>query len=272
MIERRRPVRGAESKSKSKPATAAEWTPFGERPLIQGEDAAVYDELLGRLWAAVKPLDVIEELYVSDLADLQWEVWRWRRLKTSLIQEHALRSLKNFLEVELDDEVCSDYFVDLLETTLLQHNYPEDEARKLAQRCDRNESDAVEEAETFLRRLPETLSNIYDRARRDKAADLLREFLTKEPDAVMKVRELLAAAGKSMDDMSVDALENPDFMDAIERIDRLTAIAETRRNDSLHEIERLRTPLGQAMRRSVQEIEDANLPLIEPPAKAKKIA
>ena len=88
----------------------------------------------------------------------------------------------------------------------------------------------------------------------------------------MKVRELLAAAGKSMDDMSAAAFESRNFMDLIERIDRQTTIAETRRNASLHEIERLRTPLGQAMRRSVQEIEGANVTMIEPPAKAKKIA
>jgi hypothetical protein len=49
----------------------------------------------------------------------------------------------------------------------------------------------------------------------------------------------------------------------IERIDRLTAIAESRRNASLREIERHRAVLGETLRRSVQDIEDAEFKVIE---------
>jgi hypothetical protein len=47
-----------------------------------------------------------------------------------------------------------------------------------------------------------------------------------------------------------------DKIDDIERIDRLTAIAETRRNAALREIDRRRAILGKTLRRSVHEIED----------------
>jgi hypothetical protein len=47
-----------------------------------------------------------------------------------------------------------------------------------------------------------------------------------------------------------------DRIDEIERIDRLTAITETRRNVTLREIDRRRAVLGQTLRRSVQENED----------------
>ena len=50
-----------------------------------------------------------------------------------------------------------------------------------------------------------------------------------------------------------------DEIDDIERIDRLTTIAESRRNASLHEIDRRRAVLGETLRRSVQEIEDGEL-------------
>jgi hypothetical protein len=40
---------------------------------------------------------------------------------------------------------------------------------------------------------------------------------------------------------------------------RLTTIAESRRNASLHEIDRRRAVLGETLRRSVQEIEDGEL-------------
>jgi hypothetical protein len=49
----------------------------------------------------------------------------------------------------------------------------------------------------------------------------------------------------------------------LERIDRLTAIAESRRNASLREIERHRAVLGETLQRSVQDIEDAEFKVIE---------
>jgi len=71
---------------------------------------------------------------------------------------------------------------------------------------------------------------------------------------VTLVNELLTDAGMSMDSFMIKVLG--DRIDEIERIDRLTAIAETRRNVALREIDRRRAVLGQTLRRSVQEIED----------------
>ena len=59
----------------------------------------------------------------------------------------------------------------------------------------------------------------------------------------------------------------------IERIDHLITIAENRRNASLREIDRRRAVLGESLRRSVQEIEDAEFEVIETtPAKGKNAA
>ena len=56
-------------------------------------------------------------------------------------------------------------------------------------------------------------------------------------------------------------------------IDRLISIAESRRNASLHEIERRRAILGETLRRSVQEIEDGEFEVIETtPAQGKNVA
>jgi len=65
-----------------------------------------------------------------------------------------------------------------------------------------------------------------------------------------------------------------DRIDEIERIDRLAAIAETRRK---REIDRRRAVLGEALRRSVQKIEDDNfadgeLVLQLPPAEGQNAA
>lgn len=40
---------------------------FGRPPVLEGEDMAAYDELCGRLYAAVKPADVIDEMYLDDI-------------------------------------------------------------------------------------------------------------------------------------------------------------------------------------------------------------
>lgn len=58
--------------------------PFGPPPLLDGEDAAVYDDLYARVAAAVRPADILEEIWVRDTVDLTWEVFRLRRLKVAL--------------------------------------------------------------------------------------------------------------------------------------------------------------------------------------------
>jgi hypothetical protein len=96
----------------------------------------------------------------------------------------------------------------------------------------------------------------------------VQEYVRREPDAVTLVQELLADANVSMDKLMADALaEN---LDDIERIDRLTTIAESRRNDSLREIERRRAVFGETLRRSVQAVEDGEFKVIETtPARGK---
>ena len=39
---------------------------FGPPPILEGEDAAAYDELFDRVCAAIKPVDVIDEMLVAD--------------------------------------------------------------------------------------------------------------------------------------------------------------------------------------------------------------
>jgi hypothetical protein len=114
------------------------------------------------------------------------------------------------------------------------------------------------------------MNQILDRAQAHKAKELVQEYVRGEPDAVTLVHELLSGAGVSMDALVADELQNRDYLDYIERIDRLTTIAENRRNASLREIDRRRVVLGQALRRGVQEIEEAEFEVIETtPTKGK---
>jgi len=79
----------------------------------------------------------------------------------------------------------------------------------------------------------------------------------------------------TLDTLVADALAEK--LDDIERIDRLTAVAEGRRNAALREIDRRRAVLGETLRRSLREIEDddfADGELVPelPPAEGKSAA
>jgi hypothetical protein len=266
--------RSDRSKSKSlASATASRWTPFGQPQLLEGEDAAAYDQLLARICAVVKPVDIIEEILIADIVSLEWEVLRWRRLKLALIRPRVLEALEGFLAEHLDYDLYSQHFADHL-TEILQDNLPNDQAdsaQTLAHECARNEANAVDKVKKILAGIGLSIGRVRERAREHKAKELVQEYVRREPDAVTPVHELLTAAGMSMDAFIAGALAKK--LDYIERIDRLTTIAESRRNGALREIDRRRAVLGETLRRSVQEIEDGEFKVIETtPAKGKNAA
>jgi hypothetical protein len=246
---------------------------FGPPPLIEGEDTAAYDQLLARIFDAVKPVDVIDEMFTADVLSLEWEVLRLRRLKWSLIRAPALEALEDFLGKNLDYDFYSEHFADDL-AEILQDDFPEDQvnsAQTLARECAQNETAADDKVKKILWGRGLNMDQVLDHAKGRKAKELVQEYVRREPDAVTLVHEILTDAGVSMDGLMADALAEK--LDDIERIDRLISIAESRRNASLREIERRRAVLGETLRRSVQEIEDGEFEVIEPtPAQGKNAA
>jgi hypothetical protein len=67
--------------------------PFGPAPLVEGEDAGAYDELLVRISSAVRPHDIFEEIWVRDIVDLVWEAVRLRRLKACVMTVGTRKAL-----------------------------------------------------------------------------------------------------------------------------------------------------------------------------------
>jgi len=271
-------------KSESKTEIAAARVPgqvqrlavFGPPLLLEGEDAAAYDELLARVCAAVKPADIIDEMFIADIVSLEWEALRGRRLKRSLIRARGLEALEYFLAKKLEYHLYSQRFADDL-AEILQDNLPEDQAdsaQPLADQCARNETDAVDKVNEVLDGIGLNMDQVLDDARDHKAEELVQQYAQHEPDAVAKIQELLTDAGVSMDAFMAKALAEK--IDVIERIDRLTTVAESRRNAALREIDRRRVVLGEALRRSVQEVEDAEFAdgelVLEPPAEGKNAA
>jgi hypothetical protein len=245
---------------------------FGPPLLLEGEDGAAYDELVGRICAAVRPADVIDEMFIADIVALEWEVLRWRRLKWTLIREQGLEALEGFLATHLDYDLYSEDFVDRL-AEILQDNLPQDQANSaqtLAYECARNETDAVDKVNNVLTGIGRQMDEILDDAQAIKAKELVQEYVRGEREAVTLVTKLLTDAGMSMDTFLTQILGNR--IDEIERIDRLAAIGETRRNAALREIDRRRVVLGEALRRSVQLIEDDADGVLELPAEGQNAA
>ena len=102
---------------------------FGPPPLLEGEDAAAYDQLLARIYAAVKPVDIIDEMFIVDVVSLEWEVLRWRRLKWTLVQATGLKALERFLikQLEANYALHEEQFERYL-AEILRNNPPEDQA------------------------------------------------------------------------------------------------------------------------------------------------
>ena len=71
---------------------------FGPPQLIDGEDGEAYQELHERVSLGVQPADIFEEIWLRDFVDLTWEVWRWRRLKSSLMTASSFKGLRKVLE------------------------------------------------------------------------------------------------------------------------------------------------------------------------------
>ena len=154
----------------------------------------------------------------------------------------------------------------------------------LARRCGRNDSAALEEVEKILPRTIEervedtsefmllplntvirentpNMDSIRSAARWQKAGEIVEDYARGTADAVKFIRTLLVRAGKSIDDLMTESFMNK--LPELEQIDERIAVAESRRNAALREIDRRNALLGERLRSSVQQIEDAEFEVIE---------
>jgi len=251
-VLKRRPLK--KSKPESVTSAPLRLTMLGQPQLLEGEDPESYDELLARIRAAINPSDIFDEIHAVDVVMSEWETRRYHRLISSLLQTAVLAELEAFLQQNLPYEPCSDRFGERLMETL--HDRPEDEvedAQRLTNAYLRHESDAVERVRAILNRIGLNEYAEWQTARNEKAQELARQYSRREPAAVRLINELLASSGMKMDWLVAKANQ----IECIERIDRLRSHAQSRRNGSLRE-------LGEALRQSAQQLEDAKFEVIEP--------
>lgn len=95
-------------RSASKSEVLALETIFGPPPILPGEDTSAYEALLRRVSADVKPTDIIEKIWVRDIVDHTWEIFRWRRIVVSLATEPPPTSLiKELHRIERIDRLLT---------------------------------------------------------------------------------------------------------------------------------------------------------------------
>jgi hypothetical protein len=93
------------------------------------------------------------------------------------------------------------------------------------------------------------------------AWELGEKWAAGDKDARKEVEAALAKAGLTIDEVTARTLESK--LDSFERLDRMLASAEARRNNALREIDRHRSALGAAMRQVLDEVEDAEFRDVE---------
>jgi hypothetical protein len=102
----------------------------------------------------------------------------------------------------------------------------------------------------------------YDQRKGFGAADRLGErWASGEKTSHDEVGAALKKAHLTIEDVMAEALESK--IDTFERVDRMLASMEARRNNALREIERHRAALGAAMRKAVDEVQDVTFRDVE---------
>jgi len=83
---------------------------IGRPSLLETEVAADYDNLLFRLAETVDPRTAVEWIWIADVADLVWEMRRFRDMRARIIERETTRGLGDFLREILDTDP---YIVDV---------------------------------------------------------------------------------------------------------------------------------------------------------------
>jgi hypothetical protein len=182
------------------------FTCFGPAPLFEGEDAAGYDDLLARVSGAIKPADIIEEIWIRDIVALTWEALRLRRARVALLAATRHDGVRRVLQ-----PLCGN----------------------------------------------------------SKANDLSEKWARREDEAVAAVDRHLATAGLTMDAVMAQTMARE--IELVEKMERMIASAEIRRNATLREIERRRSDFAARLRQAARDednVSEAEFQVIDAPPTA----
>lgn len=97
--------------------------------------------------------------------------------------------------------------------------------------------------------------------------ELTRAWAAGDKDAQKEVRRVLDMIGSSLAEVAANTIDYR--IDSFERLDRMLASAEARRNSALREVDRYRDSLGVGARRALDDVEDVDFQDVETGAVAE---
>ena len=75
---------------------------FGAPPLIPGEVASDYQQLLTAVIKVMKLVDVLESIWTRDIVDLQWDIIRFRRIKADIITYYHRNNIAEAISYKIE--------------------------------------------------------------------------------------------------------------------------------------------------------------------------
>jgi hypothetical protein len=175
-----------------------------------------------RLYADLKPTDIIEEGFVHDIAYWMWELWRWRRIKIWLIDAKRFDAFAWAFSLRPNKRL--EYIGQTDEIEIINEPISEEKKKKL---------EAIEAGTAeVLRQLGEE--------ERTNEADFLAEFASSSNAATTRV-----------------FLEQFEY---VERIDQRIVIAERSRN-AVYRVDRHRASVWREKIRNIEETEFKDIKL-----------
>jgi hypothetical protein len=96
MIPRRRAALAAASPTVAVPVEIRQL--LGPGWVLEGEDPDLFEKLLATVGHAVRPIDIIDWLYVMDLVELTWQIQRSRRYRESLMRSARHSAMAKLLD------------------------------------------------------------------------------------------------------------------------------------------------------------------------------
>jgi hypothetical protein len=207
-------------------------------PVAHRDDASDYQALLGAVFETLQPQDVIEELLARDVADLAWEVQRLRTVEAILLTSAPEPShwFSPFDKVRAEIAAARAAHGGSLLPMHMRRPYPDQERVDLQEEyCEDHPAEDDEE---------------YPWDDAEKAGKPAAAF----GSGVSRPRpSQQSASTEERRRFAADAFKKNSR--TIDQINRLTALAETRRNQALREFERYQT--ARRARPRPEEIVDA---------------
>jgi hypothetical protein len=161
---------------------------LGRPPLIEGEDAAAYEELLARIFSAKSPTDFIEEIWVRDLADVAWALLRLRRV------------LAAFLSAKISDDASEAASEEATSLAEAEAELMEGAEKKEMNRFLQDDSLSWEELVAQNPRANEKFQELWSSARANLDMDAIQaEVMVREFDTIEQIEKLIAITERRFD-------------------------------------------------------------------------